>query len=424
MRPLYKSGIALMIAFPAVASAADLPARSAPPVFASVPVASWEGLYAGAFIGASSTRFVSSQTTSRSVSRGSHTMGALAGYNWQSGAYVFGIEGDISRNFAKADNVGGAGLVAHTPQSLDSVHLRGRLGYDMGAFLPFIAGGVTYHESAVSVPVGADARSANRTGTGWNAGAGVDWKVALPYFGETVLRAEYLYDSLPSRDYTYNPALASIGMRSSAHQFRAAIISTGPARGYRAPQIDAADWAGAYAGVLAGYGKDRVRTTTGATSTSLDADGGFGGLYAGRNFVFGNIVAGWDGATMLSSVKGDGVVPGTVDAQSYRQYFNSDIRLRAGYAFGRFLPFIAAGAAYGRSEQADSVTLSRRPKISSDAWTIGAGVDYMLMERVSARVEYLHQKSWNNSDVNLNGVAMTQSRSGDAVRAGLAWHFH
>ena len=32
---------------------------------------------------------------------------------------------------------------------------------------------------------------------GWTLGAGVDAKVVLPFIGRSVLRAEYLYESLP-----------------------------------------------------------------------------------------------------------------------------------------------------------------------------------------------------------------------------------
>lgn len=425
MNSLGKLGLALSLAAPQMAAAADLPARAAPPTFAAVPVASWEGFYAGSFISGSSTRFVSTQATSGAVTHGGHGAGMLAGYNWQSGAYVFGVEGDLSQNSVKASNPGATGLVAHSAESLHTAHLRARFGYDMGAFLPFVAGGLSYSESAVSVPVAGETQGANRTGAGWTLGAGLDWKVPLPIIGETVLRAEYLYDRLPSRDYGYNVAPYVVGMKSSSHQIRGALIYTPTQRGWRSPQIDtAADWSGAYAGVLAGYGKDRMRTTTASASQSLDADGGLGGLYAGRNFVFGSLVAGWEGATMLSSLKGDGSVPGAAHGLSYREYFSSDIRARAGYALGRFLPFVAAGAAFGRSEQADVVSFAHRSKVSTSAWTIGAGVDYMLMERVSARLEYLHAKSWKNTDVDLNGVPMSQSRSSDIVRAGLAWHFH
>ncbi len=425
MKLVGKLGLALIVSSSGFASAADLPARSAPPVFAAVPVSSWAGFYAGTFFSGTSTRFDSSTLgSSRGVSESSHAAGLLAGYNFQSGAFVFGIEGDITQNYAKGDNFGAGALVPHSSLSLQTAHLRGRLGYDMGAFLPFVAGGVSYYESAVSVPTGFDARGANRTGAGWNIGAGLDWKVPLPIIGDTILRAEYIYENLPSRGYSYNPALPAINMKSSSHQIRAALIYTPSLQGWRAPQVEAADWSGAYAGFIAGYGKDRVHTSTALASRSLDADGGSGGIYGGRNFAFGNVIAGWDGAIMLSSLKGDGIVPGTLDTHSYRDYFTSDIRGRVGYAFGRFLPFIAAGAAFGRSEQTDVVTLSQRPKISTDAWTIGAGVDYMLMERVSMRVEYLHQKSWSNTDVNLNGVPMSQTRSADSVRAGLAWHFH
>lgn len=419
-----KLGLALILASPGVAAAADLPAGAAPPVFAAAPVSNWEGFYAGSFIAGSSTRFTSGQTGAATVTRGGHATGMLAGYNVQSGRYVFGLEGDISKAYDKADNAGSAGLVAHAPQILHTMHMRGRFGYDMGAFLPFVAGGLTYSESAVSVPVSGDQQGANRTGAGWSLGAGMDWKAPLPILGETVLRTEYIYDSQSSRDYRYHPALAAIAMKASSHQIRGALIYTPTLRGWNAPQMEAADWSGAYAGLLAGYAKDRVRTTTAADSASLDADGGLGGLYAGRNFTFGRIVAGWESATLLSSVKGDGTIPETADAHGYREYFRTDLRVRAGYAFGRILPFVAAGAAFGRSEQSDAATLSQRAKISTSAWTIGAGVDYMIMERLSARVEYLHAKNWKNTDVDLSGDRMTQSRSSDYVRAGLAWHFH
>jgi outer membrane immunogenic protein len=420
-----KLGLCLFVLSPALGFAADLTGRMAAPVFSDSPVSTWGGFYAGTFLSGSRSQVESSSQGARlGVSRNGHGRGLLAGYNVQSGRYVFGLEGDLLQNYGKAKFASAGALVAHDAQALHTAHLRGRFGYDLGTFLPFVAGGIAYQDSSISVPIGADALGANRTGAGWTLGAGVDWKVPLPILGMATLRTEYLYDHLPSRDFRYDPAAAAIGVTSSAHQLRAALIYTPSLRGWRAPQVDTADWAGAYAGVLAGSGKDRVRTATTGSSTSLDADGGLGGLYAGRNFVFGHLVAGWEGATMLSSLKGDGVVPGTANVQRYRDYFSTDIRARAGYAFGRFLPFVAAGAAVGRSEQSDAATLSHRDKITTSAWTIGAGVDYMLMERVSARIEYLHQTSWKNTDVDLNGVPMSQSRSADSVRAGLAWHFH
>lgn len=424
MTSLCKLGVALLVSSSGFAMAADLPTRTQP-MLAAVPMAGWTGFYAGSFVAGSSTRFEStSQGASLGVSRTGRSTGALAGYAMQSGSYVFGVEGDLSQNYVKAENVGVGALDAHAAQSLHTAHLRGRLGYDMGAFLPFAAGGLTYAETAVSVPASGETQGANRTSVGWNIGAGVDWKVPLPIIGAAILRAEYLYESLPSRTYNYDSTAAAIGMKSNAHQIRVALISTPKLRDWRAPQADAADWSGAYAGVLAGYGKDRVRTSTASASSSLEADGGLGGLYAGRNFAFGNLIAGFESATMLASAKGDGTVPGTGDAQSYREYFATDIRGRAGYAFGRFLPFVAAGGAFGRSEQSDAATLAHRAKISSRAWSIGAGVDYMLMDRVSARVEYLRKTSFKDADINFNGVPMSQSRSADVVRAGLAWHFH
>ncbi|MEN9708451.1 MAG: hypothetical protein RIQ68_859, partial [Pseudomonadota bacterium] len=105
-------------------------------------------------------------------------------------------------------------------------------------------------------------------------------------------------------------------------------------------------------------------------------------------------------------------------------YYETSLRGRAGYAFGRFLPFFAAGISNGRSEQMDRTSLSKRVNVSTNAWNVGAGLDYMLTERLSTRVEYLRSTSWKDVDLDLNSTAMRQSRSTNMVRAGLAWHFH
>ncbi len=424
--PILKTFGAFMLALtPALASAADLPLRTAPPLFTAVPVANWQGFYAGSFFAGTQAHYQASQIASRGVTKTGHTTGMLAGYNFQSGGLVYGLEGDLGMNFLRTDNGGvSGGLVAHSAESLYSAHLRGRIGYDLGAFMPFVAGGLMYNESYVRVSSGLDAKGAVQDKIGWTLGAGLDWKVPLPIVGETILRAEYLYEGIPSSTYRYDPALAPVQMKSGVQYLRAALIYTPSLQGWRAPPMEIADWAGAYAGVLAGYGNASAQTRAAAGTQKLSADGALGGLYAGRNFTFGRLVAGWEGSSVLTAWNGEGIVPGTLDRQSYRNYFESDLRARAGYAFGRFLPFVAAGASWGRSEQSDRASLSHKGRVSSNAWTVGGGVDYMIAERVSARLEYLHHKTWKDSDLDLNGASMQQSRSADLVRAGLAWHFH
>ncbi|MDB5595020.1 MAG: Opacity protein [Hyphomicrobiales bacterium] len=414
----------LALLAPGIALAADLPMRTAPASFiAPEPVTSWEGFYAGSFYGAGHSKFTSTQTVGRSVTRTGQTGGALAGYNFQSGAFVYGVEGDLGLHLIRTENPGAAGLIAHSVDTLYSGHLRARFGYDLGAFMPFVAGGLTYNESYLRLPAPNDYQGAVRSRYGWTAGAGLDWKVTAPFVGPLILRAEYLYEGLPSANYTVPGG--PVSMKVGTHFLRAALIYTPTLRGWRSPGEGlTADWNGAYAGVLAGYGQSRARTTNGIVSESQTADGALGGLYAGRNIMFGNFMAGFEGSTALTNWKGTGIVPGTLDGLSYRNYIEADIRGRVGYAFGRFLPYLSAGMAWGRSEQIDRVTGSERGRIPTEAWTIGAGVDYMIAERVSARVEYLHQKTLKNISLDLNGAALDQSRSADIVRVGVAYHFH
>lgn len=410
---------------PGAVLAADLPSRAAPPSFlAAAPLATWEGFYAGSFYGVGNTRFRSTQAVSRSVTKTGQTGGALAGFNFQYGALVYGFEGDIGLHLIRTNNPGAVGLLPHSVDTLYSGHLRARLGYDMGAFLPFVAGGLAYNESYVRDNAPNDFNGATKRRYGWTAGAGVDWKVDAPFVGPLILRGEYLYEGLPSSNYAV-PGLGTIGMKSGTHFLRAALIYTPTLRGWRAPGEGVnADWNGGFAGVLAGYGRTRARTTNGIVTESQTADGALGGIYAGRNFMFGNLMVGFEGSTALTDFKGTGFVPGTADRLSYRNYIEADIRGRVGYAFGRFLPFVAGGVSWGRSEQIDQFTGSERGRVPTEAWTIGAGVDYMIMDRVSARVEYLHQQTLKNVSLDLNGGLQTQKRTGDIVRAGIAYHFH
>jgi len=417
-RTLRFSLILSAIAASSVALAADLPSRRTQ-ILSSVPAANWEGFYAGTFLSVGQALYHASQTVGRADSGFGSNMGMLAGYNLQNGAWVYGLEGDIALNVMRKTNSGVTGLVAHESELLDSGHLRARLGYELGDILPYAAAGVTYAQGSVRI----GEKGAVKTHYGFNLGVGLDWRVQLPILGWSVLRAEYVYDRLSSANYIYDSSLTSVRLRPDTHLLRAAFIYTPNDHSWSAPASEA-DWAGNYAGFIAGYGNANFRTKSSTARQKLSSDGGMGGIYAGRNFTFDRWVVGYEGATMLNALKGTGTVPGTSDAMKIRNYLETDLRVRAGYSAGRFLPFIAAGHSNGRSEQTDSATLSKRTNVSTNAWNVGAGVDYMLTDRISTRIEYLHAKSWNYRSVDLNSASLGQSRSSDQVRAGLAWHFH
>ena len=416
MRLLVSTCLVSLTAFGA-AQAADLPSRKAP-ILSPAPVASWEGFYAGTLFSVGQARFTASQTVSHTQSASGTNMAALAGYNFKSGAWIYGLEGDLGFNKLSKSSAGVSGsLVAHQAELLDSAHVRARAAYDFGNLLPFVAAGVSYAQGGVRV----GEQGAIKAHTGFNAGAGLDWRVELPIIGRSVLRAEYVYDRFGKENYTYDAAQAAIGMRPEAHMFRFGFINVPKDDAWRAPAFDA-DWSGSYGGFLTGWSQAHVETKTASASKILNADHALGGIYAGRNFAFGRFIIGLDSAAMLTNMKGTGVTPGTSDALSYRNYYETSLRGRAGYSFGRVLPFFAAGLSNGRSEQTQA-TLAKRVNVSTKAWNIGAGFDYMLTERLSTRLEYIRSTSWKDVSLDFNG-GMHQSRSTDMVRAGLAWHFH
>jgi opacity protein-like surface antigen len=182
-------------------------------------------------------------------------------------------------------------------------------------------------------------------------------------------------------------------------------------------------WAGDYAGVVAGGLFARPKTSFGGASTSNAVNGAEYGFFAGHNFMFGSWMLGFEGATLLTDAHGTGPQPGIANV-SFEDFFETDLRGRAGYAFGRFLPYITVGAAWSRSQQVDLATLSQRGNIFSEAVATGGGVEYAIDDRWAANLEYLHDTPFSHTSTGLDGVALAQKRSADEVRVGLAYYFH
>ena len=125
--------------------------------------------------------------------------GVGAGFNWQSGHWVYGIVGDISGgNISGSSNVCGllAPFLHPCGTNLDTLGtLRGQLGYAVGStgnWMPYVTGGL-----AVGNVHGWDAltlASGTATQAGWTAGVGVA-VMAAPHW---VLKLEYLHVDLGS----------------------------------------------------------------------------------------------------------------------------------------------------------------------------------------------------------------------------------
>jgi outer membrane immunogenic protein len=218
---------ALFIAAPSVASAADMPLKAPPP--APAPVYSWTGFYIGGNVGGawghsnqnsifscpgilgsctySIPADLAAVTTAASGSVQAHgfTGGGQAGYNRQTGAWVYGIETDLDAFHL----TGSLAAAAHFPAAVSSFAVgtsldtdwlftaRARLGVLVApAVLLYATGGVAVTELKLAntfadnfAPQTLGASSNNVTKAGWTVGGGAEW-MFVPQWS---IKAEYLY---------------------------------------------------------------------------------------------------------------------------------------------------------------------------------------------------------------------------------------
>jgi outer membrane immunogenic protein len=416
-------GLFVAVVSPGAAFAADLPTKKAPPaapVLASPP--NWTGFYAGAFVGGLGGDFSTSEASKASGTGFGFNTGTLFGYSLESGRFVYGLEGDVATNSLSHKFAARPGLVGSETESEYELHGRARLGYDLGDYLPFLAGGAAFGHIYQYQNNPNDFDGATRNQLGWTIGAGVDARINFPLVGPSILRAEYLYEGMPGA--TYNLGGAPLRTSLGVSEGRVALITPVGAGWRPSAEIAAADWSGAYFGVLGGGAHQSVTTKGLGVSSDLNASGGFGGVYTGHNWMFGNAVLGIEGSTTLSGVAGDGPQPGAPSTH-YENYFDSDFRGRAGYALGRFLPFLAAGAQWSESAQTDKANGNYRGALSHVSGLFGGGVDYMATDRIALRAEYVRGESFGTVKTHLDSeTCCSQSLSSDAFKLGLAFYLH
>ncbi|HML08969.1 MAG TPA: outer membrane protein [Xanthobacteraceae bacterium] len=172
------------------AAAADLslaPLYKAPPAEAT-SVYNWTGFYLGANGGGGWGRsWWSANTTGVDLSGA--LVGGTAGYNWQSGKVVLGVEGDIDWSALQ-----GSATSTLCPNGCSTSDgwlstVRGRLGYSFDRVMPYVTGGLAIGDIRAATPGLAGGAATN---TGWSFGAGLE--VALP--GNWSAKAEYLHVDL------------------------------------------------------------------------------------------------------------------------------------------------------------------------------------------------------------------------------------
>ena len=166
------------------AGAADMkaPVYKAPP---PVILSDWAGFYIGVHGGYGwgdvTNDFVEFTTSSKPKGG---LFGGHAGYNWQYGSVVTGVEVD----FDGADIKGTDQFQAFTAKTDELASARARLGYTvLPTLLAYGTAGAGWGHTKVGVVGGPDFAGVSQFG--WTAGAGLEYK----FWGNFIARAEYLH---------------------------------------------------------------------------------------------------------------------------------------------------------------------------------------------------------------------------------------
>jgi outer membrane immunogenic protein len=212
-------GTAALLALASQASAADLAARpytKAPPMVAAIY--DWTGFYIGASGGYGWGRSREQFALTPGIPTNFNVDGGLAGgqigYNWQTGAWVFGVEADGHwanlRGSTACPNP--AFLCSANTRTLAS--FRGRLGYATGSWLFYGTGGLGYANTRYTALTGG-VPGAGTTGVftadrwGYAAGAGIEWGFT-PNWTAKVEYMHYGFDSATAPAGTLGAGTASV----------------------------------------------------------------------------------------------------------------------------------------------------------------------------------------------------------------------
>lgn len=179
-------GIVPATAADAIVDLPPAPVTYAPAVIAT-PIKGWEGGYAGIALGYGFSG--KNRTGSEAIQPRGILGSGFAGWNFQSGGFVYGVEGDVGYNAMK----GSASRVS-AKGGFDG-SLRARLGYAVTDDLLLYA---TAGGAAGRLTLTEGGKSDTNTMLGWTAGAGVDAKLTDTMFG----RVEYRYTQYGSKDFT------------------------------------------------------------------------------------------------------------------------------------------------------------------------------------------------------------------------------
>jgi len=186
-----------------------------------------------------------------------------------------------------------------------------------------------------------------------------------------------------------------------------------------APVVAAApaafNWTGFYLGVHAGAAIVDGDYSYQGYGVSDDNTGFLGGVQAGYNWQFDNIVIGAQTDFAYTSAK---TSDDYVGAENKLEWLGSTTA-RVGYAFDNFLVYGKGGVAYGQSKIQDTVYNESDSKWHV-GWTAGVGAEYAFTQNITGLLEYnyvdLGSKDYFDNNVSADLTS-------NVIKAGLNYKF-
>jgi opacity protein-like surface antigen len=395
--------------------------------------------------------------------------GGQIGANWQTGAWVFGAQADLSATNITGQSscfTGLGGVLCG--RSIDTIgSFTGRVGYAWDRSLAYVKGGAAWTDTTYRVLGNTDSLtlgvgSTNLNTMGWTAGLGIEY--ALTNHWTTF--AEYDHIGLPATNVAL-PNVAVIGtapiaVTQSVDLFKVGMNykfdGTATELTVKAPSLSPAPvsgWTGFYAGAeLGAKWATSTWTTTSIVSTamqntpfpldetspqSFDFSGIRSGAYLGHNWQFapqwvGGIELDWAYADTNTAAIG---IPGCADTAglcaagfntandlaTVKLGWDASARARMGYLLSpALLIYGTGGVAWQKIETSASCQFSTIDAVCFGSgnefvtvpnstirtgWTIGGGVETKISENLIARAEYRYSDfgTLNDIQANLNAAS-------------------
>lgn len=381
---------------------------------------------------------------------------------------------------------------------------RGRIGYSIGRLLPYINGGFAYgnlstnasDNSLVSFPPSLSLTTSNvnlsKLLTGWTIGAGAEYYL----FDNISLKAEFNFLQFQGYSFTnstYNyyggSGIDGIGLHNSTgnlsklgyYQTKVGlnyfpeIINRQTSTSINNSSDDSENqnyWNGEYIGINGSYASGNTNDNQAANgiisianananshTNSYGTNGGaLAGVQAGYNYLLpSNFIIGteadfeWSGLQDASNANGReyAVSSLALTSQNNTNFRNrlewyGTARARLGFNYGRLMPYITGGFAYGLSTLSEINYFGPTPTFYFSnpqhsflraGYNIGAGLEFIMFNNLSTKFEYLytdlgqtHQKYneylYTYSFPGINFRERWRDLDFHQVRVGLNYHFN